>query len=82
MIYILHIHILHNIVIYNKITNRDFLSQGLDSCGESIPSILDLLFLSVDIVIQHLQLVYQGLLGVHESCWILLELLSFAALER
>ena len=65
-----------------KNKNRDSLSKGLDSGGKSAASILDFLFLSIDILIQNLQLVYQRLLRVDESCRILLELFSFAALER
>ena len=65
-----------------KNKNRDSLSKGLDSGGKSAASILDFLFLSVNILIQNLQLVYQWLLWVDESCRILLELFSFAALQR
>ena len=75
-----HIRLLYIIKMKNK--SRDSLSKGLDSGGKSAASILDFLFLSIDILIQNLQLVYQRLLRVDESCWILLELFSFAALQR
>ena len=49
-----------------------YLFSSLDSSGKPVASIFDFLFLSADIIIQYLQLVYQWLLGVHESCRILL----------